>query len=1265
MTKRPRTEIELRFLSDCVYSAIVEYGQSKLPLCKYTLAHLYFSEFHGRVEDHVNQFPQHFGYLRDFLNRKNFNRFIGHVKSLADDKDVLNSLKESYRNTQIRFSHENSSPLVEGIPCNVCFNTPTTNIVDDIKSRCKKLLTDFSNKELACGNNFKEIHECICETSFQILSSYDKSIENFKNSFDELKVEFQRYKLELTDNLAKFDDHLKEVSAVIHYGSGLSGSGVQHLDRTIFCREFTKKDIEQHLSNLPDYRHIKSSDPNVEFGDLFHEYCSHVLTHLCEPSFFKLGQKYSLTGIKGGSSAARLSEHAQSICLNYLLFPCNHGIYSELRPILAVHSNARTRYTPHPLVDGLSIPRLPSVSEADEKVEILRELQSILLGTPQIPVHYEGWDLVKSCPKQVAANSRLVDLMSIRKHSLSFQSDNKFLKAKSTEHYQNLSIDEVKSTLKIYSLICESDFQKYDENFLRKKLQEAESTRSFAMWYDHAVILNRSYILFVVWPLFSKSVYQSKDLIEGDLQKAVEQIYVHYIAMSPSTTNSEEALQEFRTEQLASFKVKIQGESGIEFTDRLKFVNGDAPVRCVENGSNKSGPYRNPTLLQSFPIDQCEYYQILKFEHMTFEKTTKHANKGGFFEKPENRGKSLQEMKDHPASALDLLKIRWPHKRHDKMNSQQIKEFLQNDLGGIRRPPILFMASPEKSAEEIGLKGAELLGNECLHGLRGETIKSFKHIPGPQGDGPLKVIHDIISNCSNYDYGSKHEKSGESVFKNLIEIVQKLELKLFPDGLSCNNCGDIFTLSTVTKCPKCLYYSYFRALLEIHIFGYKDESKRSGASALLLHNIIFVWFKTLKEIQTTIPNALKVINSIYFLGIVYYMGPTFELTNFLSVHAGRMEDIFRQLKVYAHSFTNRKHFQESFLLNVIKRHEISRYFKTASNFKTHRSTVSSAITAFHQRSPIPDIVLTKEFITSNAPDFAGHLCRISNFVVSNINAQFLSLSPENDLKFLSPRECCSDNCRSSCPPCLSKLFPDFPIHNILTSSIDIILDTKADIFQKFACNIFVNGEVNFSNLRKLLGQDPALDIITLSSSEIILNVNIDRENPSRLKLQANFSSMLQSLIKIFPSHPERFDKLKHSNMAKCISKILNSVPDEIIHLDSSSRRLGLVSSSCVKDPNKSGNNDRQHKELAYYTSRIKDSIELISTKLLSYQKDIDKLSGAVDKLITNRQSTDSIEDNQFVKKLRGKQKLKLIALEVLNKLTYEINTHNYFLYRPL
>ena len=1257
MSKRPRTETEVRFLSDSVYSALVESGHSKHFICKYVLAHLVLSEFHGRVDDHINKFPHYFGYLRNYLDSRNFRRIIDQAKCIADNEDVLGSLKETYRSAQIRISHENSRPLVEGVPCTVCFNTSINNEGDDLKGRCTQVLSDFANNELGRGKSLKEIHACICKTSYEILSSYDKSVENFETSLNEVKVAFERYKSELITNVAKFNDHLTEASALIHYGSGLSGSQVENLDRTIFCTQFSKTDIEQHLSNLPHYRHIKSSDPNIELGDLFNEYCSHVLTYHCEPSFFKLGTKYSLIGLEGGKSAGRLSDYAQSVCLNYLLLPRNHGVYSELRPILAVHSNARTRYKPHPLVDDLCIPRIPPASVADEKVEILRELQSILLGNPQIPILYEGWDLVKSCPKQVAANSRLVDLMSIREHSLSFQSGNNFLKAKPKEHYQNLSIDEVKCTLKSYSLICESDFQKYDEQFLRKKLEEAESTRSFAMWYDHAVILNRSYILFVVWPLFSKSVYQSKDLIEGDLQKAVEQIYVHYIAMSPSTTNSEEALQEFRTEQLASFKVKIQGESGIEFTDRLKFVNGDAPVRCVENGSNKSGPYRNPTLLQSFPIDQCEYYQILKFEHMTFEKTTRHANKGGFFEKPENRGKSLQEMKDHPASALDLLKIRWPHKRHDKMNSQQIKEFLQNDLGGIRRPPILFMASPEKSAEEIGLKGAELLGNECLHGLRGETIKSFKHIPGPQGDGPLKVIHDIISNCSNYDYGSKHEKSGESIFKNLIEIVQKLELKLFPDGLSCNNCGDIFTLSTVTKCPKCLYYSYFRALLEIHIFGYKDESKRSGASALLLHNIIFVWFKTLKEIQTTIPNALKVINSIYFLGIVYYMGPTFELTNFLSVHAGRMEDIFRQLKVYAHSFTNRKHFQESFLLNVIKRHEISRYFKTASNFKTHRSTVSSAVTAFHQRSPIPDIVLTKEFITSNAPDFAGHICRISNFVVSNIDARFLSLSPENDLKFLSPRECCSDNCRSSCPPCLSKLFPDFPIHNILTSSIDIILDTKAAIFQKFACNIFVNGEVNFSNLRKLLGQDPAPEIITLSSSEIILNVNIDRENPSRLKLQANFSSMLQSLIQIFPSHPERFDKLKHSNMAKCISKILNSVPDEIIHLDSSSRRLGLVSSSCIKDPNKSGNNDRQHKELAYYTSRIKDSIELISTKLLSYQKDIDKLSGAVDKLITNRQSTDSIEDNQFVKKLRGKQKLKLIALEVLNKLTYEINTH--------
>ena len=1263
-SKRPRIDVEARYLKDCVYSAIVNSNYSKLPVCKYALAHLHFCDVNGRVEDHISDLPNFFGYLKTYLTNRNFSQTIKQVVCIANGPHVGASLKTCFRSSQIRLAHENNGPLLEGVPCDICFGGENTNVSVTMESRCEKFINDFAQTELNNGKSLSDIYSCICQTSHKILSTYDETLICFEKTISELTKSFDDYKKEVENNLAKFSSYLDEASAVIHYGSGLSSSGVKHLDRTIFCTEFTKTEIEQHVLNLPDYRFIKSSDPNVSLNDLFNEYCAHVLNYNVEPSFFKLGQKYKLVGRKGGSSAGRLSDLAQSVCLNYLLRPISYGIYNELRPILSANSNMRGRYKPHPLVEDLNLPRLPSVKTADEQVDQLRSANSILLGVALRPVNHEGWDLIRSCPKTVSTNARLVDLISIRKHSLTFQSENNLLRGKPPKYYQDMPMEEVLSSLKKYSLVNDNDLSGHDEVYFRNKLRQAECTRNFAIWYDHAIILNRSYILFCVRPLFNDSVFYSDQLCKGDLQKAIEQIYIHYVAMCPSTTKSEEALHDFRMEQIASLKVKIKSPCGVEFADKLKFILGDAPIRCVENGMNKSGPFRNPTLLEGFPINQKEYYQIMTFQHMTFEKTAKHANKGGFFENSKNFGTSLQELKDNAASAKELMKIRWPRKRIENMTTEEIKEFLKNDLGGTRRPPIYFMANSNKSPAEIGIEGAELVPIEPLHDLKGVTTKSLKLIPGPQDDATLKSIHELITNTCNFDFESKHEQSGETVFKNLIEVVQKFELKYFPDGLSCNNCGKIFTLSTVKKCPKCLYYTYYRSLLEVHIFGYKDESKRTGIASLLLNNLIFVMFNSLKEIITTIPDASKIINSIYFIDIIFYMGPTFELTNFLSVHAGSMEDIFRQVKDYALSFTNRKHFQESFLLNVLKRHEISRYFKT-STFKTNRSTVSSAVTAFHERSPIPNIVFTKDFIEDKVRDFASHLCRISNFVVSNTDARYMSLSPNNDLEFYSFRKCVSVDCSNSCSPCQSVKFPDFPIHNILTSSIEIILNTKASVYQKIACKIIIEGKVDFQKFREVLCLSPLPSpAISLTCDEIMDNVSIQRENPSRQLLPANYSSMLATLLETYPINPDKFERISHSITARCVAKILNHVPDQILGLDSSSRRLSSRSINVAQDPSEI-NKHYHHLELGYYISRATDAIDLLSTRLISHQKDIENLSQIVDKTISGPNSSDCIEDNRFVKMLRQKQKLKLIALEILGDLTYQVDSHNYLMYRPL
>ena len=1261
MNKRPRVSVEAQFLGDCVYAAVVDSGYSKLPVCKYALAHFAISDFDGSAVDIISELPSFFGYLLSYLDRRNFFRFVDQVKRIAKDKEVADSLKTCYRNSQILFAHEQSSPIMEGIPCSVCFVDGSNNAAT-MSQRCEKFVNDFAQNELGLGKSLSEIYSCICETSHRVLSSYDLSLVSFEKALNESKEEFKRYKSELQSNLDQFSKHLDSVSALIHYGSGLSRAGVQRLDRTMFCREFTKKEIEDYLSFLPDYRFIKSTDPDINLTDLFHEYCSHVLNNHEEPSFLKLGLKYKLVGRAGGSSQSSLSDNAQSICLNYLLHPSNYGIFNELRPILAIHSNMRSRYKPHPLVDDLNVPRIPSVRTANDQVEKLRSSNSILLGATLKAIDHEGWDVVNSCVKTVSTSARLVDFMSIRENSLKFQSSNNFLRGKPSEYYQNLPLLQLKSKLRDYRIMSENEVNKESELVLRQKLQEAECTRNFVMWYDHAIILNRSYVLFAVKPLYSDSVYHSERYSQGDLQKAVEQIYIHYVALCPSTTESEEALYEFRVQQLASLKVKMKSDCGVEYTDKLKFIIGDAPVRCVENGSNKSGPFRNPTLREKFPMDDKGYYEIMNFEHMTFEKMTEHANKGGFFDNPENRGKSLQDLKDNATSARELMKIRWPRKRIDNMSTEEVKEFLKNDLGGTRRPPIYFMMCPNKSPAEIGLDGTELVGMEPLHDLKGVTTKSLKLVPGLQTDTTLASIHELISNTCNFDFETKYEQSGETVFKNLIEVVQKFEQKYFPEGLSCNNCGKIFTMSNVKKCPKCLYYTYYRSLLEIHVFGYKDESKRTGSAALLLNNLLLVMFKSLKEIVISIPDAAKIINCIYFIDIVFYMGPTFELTNFLSVHAGSMEDLFRQVKNDALSFTNRKHFQESFLLNVLKRHEISRYFKFTSNFKTNRSTISAAISAYHERSPIPNVVLTKEFIENNPRDFAGHVRRISNFVVSNTNARYMSMSPNHDLEFYSPKKCNTINCDASCPACLSKLFPDFPIHNVHNSTVETILVAKATIFQKIACEFLVGGKVQLSKFREVIGLAPISNNVTLSSREIIDEVRIERENPSRELLPANCTSMLATLLEVIPTNPDRYDKISHSATTKCIAKILNEVPDQILALDKSSCRLTSLSTRLEQDPSEI-NRHFHHLELGYYISRVTDAIDLLSSKLITHQKDIDNLSILVDKMFSGTSSSDS--DNRFVLMLQQKQKLKLIALNILNNLNFQVNSHNYMMYRPL
>ena len=331
--KRPRTEIHPELLSDVVYNAIINSSYSVLPLCKFALGHYIFSDRPlGSVEQHVSQLPEFHGYLKSYLTRKNYNRFVDQCKSIAESNSVVKlELQNAFRSQQNRLAHINSNALVKGEPCKTCFCTEAPILGDTMDSRFKALLTKFVQHETRQGNSFKDMYTCVCDHSFKLLSMYDKSIRSFETQLSEERAAFSRYKSELESNLGKLSDYLESISAQIYFGSDLSESNVEHLDHLIFCQEFSKSDIETYVSKLPNVNKIRSSDPQLDLNNLFKEYCSFVIDSYSEPNFLKLGQKYKLIGPKGGSSVSRLSDYAQSICLNYLLQPSNDDMYNKVR----------------------------------------------------------------------------------------------------------------------------------------------------------------------------------------------------------------------------------------------------------------------------------------------------------------------------------------------------------------------------------------------------------------------------------------------------------------------------------------------------------------------------------------------------------------------------------------------------------------------------------------------------------------------------------------------------------------------------------------------------------------------------------------------------------------------------------------------------------------------------------------------------------------------------------------------------------------------
>ena len=72
-----RRSFDSAIQTDPVYLAVLQSNFSKLPVCKFALAHFIFSDFSSKASDNIASLPVNFGYLRSYLNSQN-SRYSAH-----------------------------------------------------------------------------------------------------------------------------------------------------------------------------------------------------------------------------------------------------------------------------------------------------------------------------------------------------------------------------------------------------------------------------------------------------------------------------------------------------------------------------------------------------------------------------------------------------------------------------------------------------------------------------------------------------------------------------------------------------------------------------------------------------------------------------------------------------------------------------------------------------------------------------------------------------------------------------------------------------------------------------------------------------------------------------------------------------------------------------------------------------------------------------------------------------------------------------------
>ena len=1035
---------------------------------------------------------------------------------------------------------------------------------------------------------------------------------------------------------------------------------IKKLDRTLFCHP--KRDYEtaaEILKLLPNIKSIKSSITDLEYE-------SHISSFGVEQLkfFTELGDRYQITGVRGGTD--RQCIYAQSVVLHYIMLMEEDDPvrYWNLFRAFKEGYRRRAKLEQFRLTNDLTLPRLPSIKVGVNQLNELVEKKEIMVGQSQ-ESHKISAVTPVSCEKiEISVDMRKNSFDELREFTL--HKHKKYLRAKEPAHYQNLEKNSILQMLKEYG-IHDLSHDNMEENELQNLLRNIESTREIAIWYDHSAIANHSHVLFTFQVIYNHATYVCPHGMDvDDMQKDIETPLVYMLGMSKSTTAAERSYDELRLLDVLSLSTP-KSINGVVFKDIFRVTFGDNPVRCSESGQNKSGSYHVCSL--PLHINKFHSYRdLLCNEHLTISDKRAIASKGNYFDScsGENLNFNLQDVNSREyctRSSIPFTDAKDAAIKHEQA------------LCGVKSMPAMLSQHPYTELSLINLKNWMVFPLEVLHDVKGVLKKSFANIPGSihiTDPDILKSIHGIVHKTGDELYLLKDKHSAESLAKALVDICSDLEDKFFPFGLSepCRDCGHLLTISTIEKCLKCSIVGYYRVLCEIQLYAYKHQSKRNSYEVVRLHNLTFLLFYFLDSIEKVLPrfDRESMIRCSYFVNVVYYLGIAFELHNSISFNAGRNEDMFRLLKNIVRNFTNHQMASPLLLLHTIRRLEASRYYN-GTNFTNGSSQYSKKISYFLKKKPRPDISYSKDFIESSL-DFPLLVQRLSTFLVSNTSDRYVC-SKQNLLVF-SYKSC---NCSSNeCLVCQGKIFPSFGMNNILFSSFEKILNTKAFVYSsKFENNVVdSNGKVIFKELQAILSCQTTDEIVLaparLKLSERILSkVSIDNVSDAQINLPKTFKTILEKLPDI--QHKD-FKLLKNSFQVKCLAKIYGTVDSELIVFDRICGSLESIQKQHANCPEKLRDSPSYYEAHKKYITFVRKHIHKLNSFVSCLKDQIATCSVEVDQLYFTNVNDDELSlamntelENSFTKKsakiLASLQKRLLAYQYAVHSLHLESNAHMY------